>query len=187
MTRIIAGEAGSLGLLVPKTSTRPTSDRVREAMFSALESRLDFDGTRVLDLYAGSGALGLEAISRGATHATLVDSHPEVCRVLRANAKKVSTALAREVSIDVRCQPVNRALVALATAEPWDLVFLDPPYELDDSTLLAELEALAPLLQPDALVVVERSAHGSSPTWPEGYGVAGEKTYGDTRVVTLSR
>lgn len=187
MTRIIAGDAGSLRLAVPKTTTRPTSDRVREAMFSAVESRMDLTDTRVLDLYAGSGALGLEAISRGASHATLVESDSQVCRVLRANTQVVSQALSRDVDIDVRCQPVTQALSALATESPWNLVVIDPPYDLPDDAVLSLLESLIPLLADDALVVVERSALSPAPAWPNGYDVLADKTYGDTRVVTLSR
>src|SRR5438067_2074266 len=85
MTRIVAGIAGGRRLRVPPAGTRPTSDRVREALFNMLAARMDFDGVRVLDLYAGSGALGLEALSRGASHALLVESDRKAAAVVRGN------------------------------------------------------------------------------------------------------
>ncbi len=186
MTRIIAGYAGSLRLTVPKSGTRPTSDRVREAIFSALEARDVLDGARVLDLYAGSGALGLEAASRGASHVTLVDRSAAASRTLSDNAALVRTAAPRGEAPDlvVSSQPVQSFLGG--TAGRWDVVFLDPPYELGGLELTHNLEALARRLNDDAIVVVERSARDRAPEWPEGIKLDRRKDYGDTALFWLS-
>jgi 16S rRNA (guanine966-N2)-methyltransferase len=166
VTRIIAGWAGSLRLAVPRFGTRPTSDRVREAIFSALEARDVLEGARVLDLYAGSGALGLEAASRGATHVTLVDRAAAASRVLHENAAVVRRAAPREAQpeVVVSSQPVQSFLGAAHGT--WDVVFLDPPYELAGAELRHNLEALVARLTADAVVVVERSARDRPPEWP---------------------
>jgi 16S rRNA (guanine966-N2)-methyltransferase len=180
MTRIIAGFAGSLTLAVPRSGTRPTSDRVREAIFSALESRDLIAGAMVLDLYAGSGALGLEAASRGASKVTLVENAGAATRVARDNAALVQ-----------RSAPHNQALEIVVTAQsvqgflgtnagPWDIVLLDPPYDLDEAQLQQALEALAPRLAPDAVVLVERGSRSPEPAWPDGIELDRRKDYGDT-------
>jgi 16S rRNA (guanine966-N2)-methyltransferase len=187
MARIIAGEAGSLPLDVPQGPTRPTSDRVREAMFSALASRIDFTGLRVLDLFAGSGALGLEALSRGASRLTAVDSNKAACTVIRTNSARLEKALAHPVSIEVRCQSVQTALSSMPPEATMDLVFIDPPYEQPSEEITEILDALGPLIHPEATIVVERSTRTPEPHWPERLTLVGTKTYGDTRVFTLSR
>jgi 16S rRNA (guanine966-N2)-methyltransferase len=178
VTRIIAGFAGSLALQVPKFGTRPTSDRVREAIFSALEARGAIEDARVLDLYAGSGALGLEAASRGARHVTLVD------RVIQSSKANAATVLrqfpADAPEIVATGQPVQ-AFLTSALAE-WDLVFLDPPYELGAIELQHNLEALVGHLSADAVVVLERSARTPPPDWPPGLELERRKDYGDTAV-----
>lgn len=185
MTRIISGFAGSLRLAVPPAGTRPTSDRVREAMFSALDARGVLPGARVLDLYAGSGALGLEAASRGAAHVTLVDKAAAAHRVTTDNAARIRKAAPRgSLEIVVSSQPVQSFLGAARTA--WDVVFLDPPYDLGGSELVHNLEALVPLLAPDAVVVVERSARDPEPAWPAGLERERRKDYGETAVYYLS-
>jgi len=185
VTRIISGFAGSLTLAVPRTGTRPTSDRVREAIFSALEARDLIDGARVLDLYAGSGALGLEAASRGARTVTLVEKAREAASVARRNAEQVTRA-ARGAGPDIRtvAQPVHGYLAG--AAGPWDLVFLDPPYDLGDAELVDALTLLVPLLAPDAVVVVERSARDAVPAWPDGLALDRRSAYGETAVYWLA-
>ena len=186
VTRIIAGFAGSLRLAVPPAGTRPTSDRVREAIFSALDARGVLPGARVLDLYAGSGALGLEAASRGAVHVTLVDRATAAHRVTNDNAARIRKAAPRGVvpEIVVSSQPVQSFLGgALVT---WDVVFLDPPYELGGLELVHNLEALVPRLTEDAVVVVERSARDAPPEWPAGLELERRKDYGDTAVFYLA-
>ncbi|PPK98548.1 16S rRNA (guanine966-N2)-methyltransferase [Kineococcus xinjiangensis] len=175
MTRIVAGAAGGRTLRVPPgAGTRPTSDRVREALFSRLEALDVVDGARVLDLYAGSGALGLEAVSRGAASAVLVESARAAAAVARANAAALGLPEVRVVA-----DRVERYLAAASPAG-FDLVFADPPYPLGEQDLAAVLAALAPALAPRALVVVERSSRSPEPTWPAGWEVEDSRRYGET-------
>ncbi|WP_262000857.1 16S rRNA (guanine(966)-N(2))-methyltransferase RsmD [Microbacterium sp. Mcb102] len=178
MTRIIAGAARGARLEVPGVGTRPTSDRVRESLFGALEALSAIDGARVLDLYAGSGALGLEALSRGAVSADLVERGRQAAAIVRRNAAVVAKAAGRSAG-RVHEGAVHTYLQR--AAGPFDLVFTDPPYDLDDAAMTADLVALAPLLSPDAVVVVERARRAT----PPDFGAAGlelfrEKSYGDT-------
>lgn len=186
MTRIIGGFAGSIRLTVPPFGTRPTSDRVREAIFSALEARDLLDGARVLDLYAGSGALGLEAASRGAAHVTLVDRSTAAHTATQRNAAAVRKAAPRGEApeIVVSSQPVQSFLGGSLAA--WDVVFLDPPYELGGLELIHNLEALVARLNPDAVVVLERSSRDRAPDWPDGLELDRRKDYGDTALYWLS-
>lgn len=192
MTRIVAGFAGSLTLQVPKSGTRPTSDRVREAIFSALDARDAVHGARVLDLYAGSGALALEAVSRGAASAVLVEKNAAAAQVCRRNAAALA-ASARAASrhaphplpaIDVRAAAVSSYLTG--ASGPFDVVFIDPPYDLPDHELLDMLSALVPLLAEDAVVCVERSARDAEPTLPAGLALERRKDYGETAIFWLS-
>lgn len=178
MTRIVAGTVGGRQIAVPPGGTRPTSDRTREAMFSALEARMDFDGARVLDLYAGSGALGLEALSRGAAHALFVESDARAASAVRRNAAGLGLSGA-----DVRTATVGSVLAG-PPDPPYDLVLLDPPYALDDAALAGVLATLVDggWLAPGALLVVERSARSAVPIWPDGVVAITERRYGDTRV-----
>ncbi|ANP73084.1 16S rRNA (guanine(966)-N(2))-methyltransferase RsmD [Cryobacterium arcticum] len=180
MTRIIAGFAGSLTLTVPAKGTRPTSDQVREALFSALEARDAVRDYRVLDLYAGSGALGLEAASRGARVVTLVENGFAASQTCRKNAQAVQKAAPKNsaLRISVSSQAVQSFLAG--TPDGFDLVLIDPPYDLPDTELAANLAALVPLLDPDALVVVERSSRSPEPTWGPGLELVRRKDYGDT-------
>lgn len=194
MTRIIAGAAGSLRLEVPKAGTRPTSDRVREAIFSSLESWNLLSGSRLLDLYAGSGALGLEAASRGASSVVLVEKHPQAAQVAARNSKIVQQAFrgAAEVpQIDVSRSSVQHYLEAHAPGqlagtapttshERFDIIMLDPPYDLDEQELAANLTLAASLLAEDGVVMVERSSRSPEPSWPEGLAQFKEKRYGET-------
>ena len=171
MTRVIAGSSKGRRLQVPSgTATRPTSDRAREGLFSSLLSLLELDGARVLDLYAGSGALGLEAVSRGAASATLVESDPEAVASLRANVE-----LLRLPGAHVVAQSVERFLEV--DPEPrYDLALLDPPYELAVEPVL---DQLLPWLADDAVVVVERRTRGADLAWPSGYERVRERRYGE--------
>ena len=174
MTRVVAGTARGRQLVVPEgVVTRPTTDRAREAMFSSLLSLLDLEGARVLDLYAGTGALGLEALSRGATTAVLVDSDPRAVQALRHNVD--SLALPGAVVIDT---PVEQFLARSPEGsypEGFDLAVLDPPYELD---VVPTLVALLPWLAPDAVVVVERRTRGPQFDWPAGLSPVRDRKYG---------
>lgn len=180
MTRIIAGEARGLRLDVPGSGTRPTSDRVRESLFGALESADVIVGARVLDLYAGSGALGLEALSRGGASVELVERSRASASVVRRNAATVTKAV-RKRSARVHESAVLAFLKR--TAGTYDLVFTDPPYDLDDEAMTADLVALAPLLSEDAVVVIERARRSTPPdVAAAGLEVFREKHYGDTAI-----
>jgi 16S rRNA (guanine966-N2)-methyltransferase len=186
--RIIAGWAGSLPLTAPPSGTRPTSDRVREAIFSALDARDAVRGTAVLDLYAGSGALGLEAVSRGAASAALVDRSAAAGKAMRENLARLRRADPDGSRLDVRIvvKTVGGYLGSLAADERVGLVFLDPPYDLGEAAVQHDLETLVPHLTPDAVVVLERSSRGSAPrVWPQGLTLDRVRTYGDTAVHLL--
>ncbi|MBF6464340.1 16S rRNA (guanine(966)-N(2))-methyltransferase RsmD [Nocardia beijingensis] len=178
MTRIVAGAAGGRRLRVPPAGTRPTSDRVREALFSALDARLDFAGTRVLDLYAGSGALGLEALSRGAQHALLVESDRKAAAVVRGNIAELGLPGA-----ELRVGTVASVL-QLGGAGVFDVVFSDPPYAVDNAAVLADLRSLTEhgWLRPGAFIVLERSARSPETAWPAGFVPAKSRRYGETRI-----
>lgn len=179
MTRIVAGAARGRTLAVPKgTSTRPTSDRVREALFSRLDHEGLLGGARVLDLFAGSGALGLEAASRGADHVLLVDSSTTAAAVCRRNAASLGLT-----QVQVRAQPVA-SLLAGSAPEPYDLVLLDPPYTTGEHALSAVLARLVQggWLHDDAVVVLERSSRSEEPRWPPGLRRVAQRRYGETRL-----
>lgn len=178
MTRIISGRAGSITLEVPANGTRPTSDRVRESLFSALESADSIRDATVLDLYAGSGALGLEAASRGATTVTLVERSAPAAAITKRNAAKVQRALGGTTTLRVQATSVA-AFLKRATGGA-DLVFIDPPYELGDAELHTALTLLVPLLTEHATVVIERAGRSPEPPLPEGLEHLRHKTYGDT-------
>jgi 16S rRNA (guanine966-N2)-methyltransferase len=178
MTRIIGGAAGGRRLATPRGSqTRPTSDRVREALFSAVESWCgSLQGLRFLDLYAGSGAVGLEAWSRGAGVVTLIESDRKTATLIASNARELGFAKANVVATSVA------TALASPPAAPYDVVFSDPPYPLTDAELATDLELLAgrDWLVPGALVIVERSRRSPEPSWPEGFEDRRSKKYGET-------
>lgn len=174
----MAGRYGGRRITTPGgRDTRPTSDRVREALFSTLDSELGLSGARVLDLYAGSGAVGLEALSRGAEHALLVEQDPRAVKAIRANIAALGATGAKVTAVRV-----STLLAAGNQSTPFDLVFADPPYSADDFELKSMLEALVRggWLADGALVVLERSSRSPEPTWVEG--VTGERgrRYGET-------
>lgn len=183
MTRIIAGLAGSLVLAVPDAGTRPTSDRVRESLFAALEAADAVTDATVLDLYAGSGALGLEAVSRGAASADLVERAPRAAAVTERNARTVARAVP-EATVRVHRQAVDAFL--RASSGTWSLVFADPPYDLGQDDLAAVLALLAPRLASDALVVVERATRSGEPPLPHGLALDRSKRYGETTLWWLA-
>ena len=167
MTRIIAGSHRGRRLRVPPgTGTRPTSDRAREGLFSSLQSLADLEGAHVLDLYAGSGALGLEALSRGAAAATLVEDDPVALRVLRQNVAETGLP-ATVVDGDV-----GRFLAGAVT--PYRLVLADPPYAVE-----LDLEAVVPWLAADGVLVVERASRGPDPGVPQRLEAVRSRRYGE--------
>jgi len=185
VTRIIAGAARGIHLDVPGSGTRPTSDRVRESLFGSLEAADALESARVLDLYAGSGALGLEALSRGATKTALVEKAGPAAQIAKANGARVTKAAGLEAST----VSVHRAdvLAFLARgAEQYDLVFADPPYDVTDAATGDVLTALVPCLAEDAIVILERAARSPEPPLPAGLIVDRLKKYGDTALWWLS-
>lgn len=181
MTRIIGGLAGGARLVTAAGgTTRPTSDRVREGIFSRLDHLDVLDGSAVVDLYAGSGALGLEAASRGAARVLLVDRHLKAVDAARQNAIRVRAA-GVSAEVLVRAEPVQRVLAAPVT-HTYDVAFLDPPYDLAEHVLAADLMALVPWLANDAVVVVERASRSPEPHWPAGIRLQTDKRYGETRI-----
>ncbi|WP_276208123.1 16S rRNA (guanine(966)-N(2))-methyltransferase RsmD [Streptomyces mangrovisoli] len=179
MTRVIAGTAGGRRLAVPPgNGTRPTSDRAREGLLSTWQSLLGgpLDGERVLDLYAGSGAVGLEALSRGAGHTLLVEADARAARVVRENVKALGLPGA-----EVRAGRAEQITAVPASAEPYDIVFLDPPYAVGDDDLREILLTLRTggWLAEDALVTVERSTRGGEFRWPAGFEPLRSRRYGE--------
>lgn len=178
MTRVIAGTAGGRRLAVPPgNGTRPTSDRAREGLFStwqALQGTLD--GTRVLDLYAGSGAVGLEALSRGSAHTLLVEADARAARTIRENVRAVGLPGA-----EVRAGKAAQIIRQGRPSTPYDLVFLDPPYAVSDDDLREILLTLRSegWLTDEALVTVERSTRGGEFGWPEGFEPLRSRRYGE--------
>ncbi|MCW8216057.1 MULTISPECIES: 16S rRNA (guanine(966)-N(2))-methyltransferase RsmD [Streptomyces] len=178
MTRVIAGVAGGRRLAVPPgTGTRPTSDRAREGLFSTWEALLGtLDGVRVADLYAGSGAVGLEALSRGAAHVLLVEADARAARTVRENVRALGLPGA-----EVRTGKAEQTVTGPAPADPYGAVFLDPPYAVTDDDLREILLTLRAQgwLTGDALVTVERSTRGGEFAWPGGFDPLRARRYGE--------
>ncbi|UNO39729.1 16S rRNA (guanine(966)-N(2))-methyltransferase RsmD [Streptomyces sp. MST-110588] len=178
MTRVIAGTAGGRRLAVPPgNGTRPTSDRAREGLFSTWES-LDgpMTGARVLDLYAGSGAVGLEALSRGAAHVLLVEADARAARTVKENVRAVGLPGA-----EVRVGKAEQVIAGPPPAGPYDTVFLDPPYAVSNDDLGEILLTLLDRgwLAPEALVTVERSTRGGTFPWPGSFEPIRARRYGE--------
>jgi 16S rRNA (guanine966-N2)-methyltransferase len=178
--RIVGGELRGRTLhAVRGRATRPTADRVRQSLFDRLGQRCD--GLRVLDLYAGTGALGFEALSRGAAHATLVEADAKAAQVIARNAAELGCADRCTV---VRAE-VERALRQLPG--PYDLVFSDPPYALRAAQATLDALAAAGLVAPQGRVVLERDRREPPPVPPDGFTVEDERRHGDTLVLLARR
>jgi 16S rRNA (guanine966-N2)-methyltransferase len=188
MTRIVGGRWGGRRLVTPAGEiTRPTSEKVRAALASSLTAAGGLEGARVLDLYAGSGALGLELVSRGASSAVFVEQDRPALAALRANVATLGTASARDSSGDVPTLTVVPGDVGAFTVRagatgPFDVVVADPPYDLSGDALLTFFLGLhvAGLLAPHADLVLERSRKSGDPVWPEPLEGVRVKKYGDT-------
>ena len=183
MSRIIAGLAGSIKLKTASKATRPTSDRVKESVFAKLESLDAIAGARVLDLYAGTGALGLEAASRGANEVVLVDKDRSAVEVIKANMQQVTKSLAATTQVTVETTDALKFLQKNQTA--FDLVFIDPPYEVSNEQVLLVLDGLEQWVGPEGLVVIERSSRGMPLVVSSCWEQLELKTYGDTVVYFL--
>jgi 16S rRNA (guanine966-N2)-methyltransferase len=178
VTRLISGVAGGRRLTVPPTGVRPTGDRAREALFNSLGTLLDLDGATVLDLYAGSGALGLEALSRGAASVVFVESGPRVLPVLKANLAAVGLPGGRVVAGSVPTVVAGRAPAR------FDLVLADPPYATPVEEVLAVLQSLVDggWLAPEAVLVVERSSREQAWEWPTPLVGLRDRRYGEAQL-----
>jgi 16S rRNA (guanine966-N2)-methyltransferase len=182
MSRIVAGAAGGTPLVsVPGSLTRPTTDRVKEALFSRLDAFDVLAGARVVDLYAGSGSLGVESASRGAQTVDLVESADRASGVCQRNADLINTVLGRK-AVTVHRSRVESFLERTAEDIQWDVAFLDPPYPLDEPALAAVLAKLGRHLAAGAVVVVERSSRSPEPSWPAALERFADKKYGKTRL-----
>ena len=179
MTRIIAGAHGGRRLSAPAGAlTRPTSDRVREAFFSALESMTDLSGIRFADLYAGSGAVGLEALSRGAVHTLLVEADGRAARAIRDNI----VALRLGGAARLITGKVAQVVAGPPDGGAYDVVFADPPYAVTDAELTEVQQSLIDYgwLTPDAVVVLERATRGGPVSWVDGITADRSRRYGET-------
>jgi 16S rRNA (guanine966-N2)-methyltransferase len=178
MTRIIAGQARGRRLTTPPgQGTRPTADRAREGLFSALDSLLGgLAGVRMIDGYAGSGAVGLEALSRGAAAALLIESDRRAAEVVRANLAALALPGGR-----LAADRVERLAAQPCPDTPYDVLFLDPPYALEAAALAETITAFAGngWLAADAVVCVERAARDPEWTWPDGFESGRARAYGE--------
>lgn len=181
MTRVVAGLHRGRRLRTPAGSgTRPTADRAREGLFSSLQSLVELDGCSFLDLYAGSGALGLEALSRGAARVTLVEQDPRALAALRANAADLPGAGGE------RAEVVALAVSRFLSGQPvrYDVVALDPPYDLDVGPVLAQL---VPWVGDGSVVVAERRTRDPDLAWPDGLRAVRSRRYGEATLWYGSR
>jgi 16S rRNA (guanine966-N2)-methyltransferase len=187
VARVIAGEAGGRRLAIPDgRDTRPTSDRAREGLFSTIVSMLgSLAGTRVLDLYAGSGAVGLEALSRGADHVLLVEQGARAARVIRENIEAIglpgAVLAADRVERVLARGPAPAGGQDSTEEDRYDVVFADPPYALADTAVSQVLSLLADQgwLAPGALVIVERATRSGPVSWPDGFVPDKTRRYGE--------
>jgi 16S rRNA (guanine966-N2)-methyltransferase len=181
MARVIAGRAGGRRLAVPEgRDTRPTSDRAREGLFGTVTSILGtLAGARVLDLYAGSGAVGLEALSRGAAHVLLVESGARAARVIRQNIETVGLDGA-----ELAADKVERVLSRGPAGDRYDVVFADPPYAMPGAEVTGVLAGLVGhgWLAPGALVIVERATRSGALRWPAGFVPDRARRYGEATI-----
>jgi 16S rRNA (guanine966-N2)-methyltransferase len=183
VTRIIGGIAGGRRIAVPPRGTRPTTDRVRESLFSIVTARRDLSGLAVLDLYAGSGALGLEALSRGAASALFVESDQRTAAVIARNieALGLTGATLRRGSV--------AAVLAAGSPAPVDLVLADPPYDIQAGELETVLATLTThgWVREETVAVVERATTSPPLNWPPGWSLWPSRVYGDTRLELAER
>jgi 16S rRNA (guanine966-N2)-methyltransferase len=178
MTRIVAGAYGGRRLAAPAgEATRPTSDRVREALFSTLQTLVEIDGCRFADMYAGSGAVGLEAASRGAAYVLLVESQARAARAIRSN---IAT-----LGLDPVCRLVTQRVATVLASRPedaYDVIFADPPYGLPDDELAAAVENMVSQgwLAPGGVLALERATRSGEPAAIEGVTAERARRYGES-------
>lgn len=180
VTRIISGAVGSLRLKTAASSTRPTSDRVKESVFSILESMDALEGSIVIDLFAGTGALGLEAASRGAESVSLIEKNPQAAKICQENLTLVETALNKS-DLSPRLRLEKTAAEKYCKSErKASLVFIDPPYEFGNQKIEPLLDAFTN--NSDCIFVIERSAKSEGLELTANFELLIKKSYGDTVV-----
>lgn len=181
--RIIAGLAKGRSIAAVATSTRPTSDRAREALFSTLTSEFgDFEGLNVLDLYAGTGAIALESLSRGAAIVHAVEKDDQAQKAITANFESIKSAHCPG-NFHLFGMSVSRFLLDRATVK-YHFIYIDPPYDLEDLDVIEDLIQLhaGGFLHPQALIAVERNSRVKEISWPDGYQPLREKNYGQATI-----
>lgn len=186
--RIIAGSAKGRVLATPAGVTRPTSDRTREGIFSALESEIGTcSGTNFLDLYGGTGAVGLEALSRGATHVVVVEKDVKAANVCKENYELVRQVTAGDFSV-LRMSVDSYLEAEMENRFSFDVVYLDPPYEFPNSTIEKVLQKIIEkgVLRTSAIVIVERSTRTEPFSWPEALTPIKSRKYGEGTVYFAS-
>lgn len=151
-------------------------------MFSTISHLIDLDGARVLDLYAGSGALGLEAASRGASRVVFVDSSKKATAVISTNIRRVTAALDPRPTLEALTMSASAYCRGLGGGESFDLAVLDPPYDTTNDDVVSCVASLSGSLTDNSVVVVERGKKAVEPVWPDIFSVIAHKTYGDTSV-----
>lgn len=181
MTRIIAGDLRGRNIKVPDSGTRPTSDRVREAIFSTLTSLDAIADLNVLDLYSGSGALGIEALSRGAKSCVFVENNRNASSVIQKNLEDLNI---EAHVLEVKVESLLNKVPSSKLTSPFQLVFLDPPYEysLQEISKVLNLGLSNSWFSQDAILVIETGKGIKEFIWPEGFESVREKSYGDTSV-----
>lgn len=189
--RVISGRFKGLSLVAPKTGTRPTTDRVKEALFSHLDNEWVLEGARVLDLFAGTGALGFEAMSRGASSAVFVDNSAQAIALLKksvAAAKKLGS-WEPQLQLSVRRAKVEAYVAHLSSSDEFSLVFADPPYEFSSEKFDDLMDALASsgALSSDAVIVAERSTLGEAALAPQDWEIQQSRNYGETAITYFVR
>lgn len=180
MARIVSGRWRGRVIAAPSgQTTRPTSDRVREAVFSSFGSEFgDLTGLRFLDLFAGSGAMGLEALSRGASSADFVESDPKAAKTIETNIRTLEAGR----SARLHRIPAERFLSrARESGEQWDIIWLDPPYDLSTVAVTEVVQQLAGLVAGDGLIAIERPRREEF-DWPEPFVALRERRYGEARI-----
>ena len=183
MSRIIAGDAGSIRLAAAPSGTRPTSDRVKESLFASLEAMDCLDGSAVLDLFCGTAALGLEALSRGASSLVGVEKNRPALQVALKNAAAVGTAL----SAAGRRPPMEFKLTdsfgyLAGTDKEFDLILADPPYNLETSEVERLVGLAAKVIRPEGVIAIEQSSKVGALEAPDALELVARRVYGDTSV-----
>ncbi|KOA56396.1 16S rRNA (guanine(966)-N(2))-methyltransferase RsmD [Bifidobacterium animalis] len=186
--RVITGRFKGVPLTTPRSETRPTTDRTKEAMFSRLDSTGILAGARVLDLFGGTGALGIEALSRGANELTVVEASGPAAKLIAhtLTALRRNPAWEEEMSAHIVHAKAERYAAKAKVGEPFDVVLIDPPYAFstaDCERLLCDLTA-RDLVARDGMIVLERSVRTERPEAPAGWQITDARDYGETAVYT---